>query len=265
MSATQLSLYNDALMIIGERFLSSLTEEREPRRLLDQAWSSGTGAIRACLEEGQWRFATRTVQVDYDSGVEPDFGLPHAFQKPDDWVSTVAVCTDQYFRSPLLRYVDEAGYWYSDLETIYVRYISDDAGYGSNLGEWPESFRQFVAAHLASKIILRMSNSEEEEKRVMELRKRLLQPDRDVKSGGDTYNTARLRGVLDLAAPARSDVLHHAVDVLQLDAVLQAMAGYEAVMHVAGIPHPLNDPAKRVFDVNVNGSFNPRRSRPGSR
>eukprot|EP01032_Pedospumella_encystans_P019775 gene19775-22481_t len=50
-------------------------------------------------------------------------------------------------------------------------------------------------------------------------------------------------GVLDLAAPARSDVL-------------QAMAGYDAVMHVAGIPHPLNDPAKRVFDVNVNGTFN---------
>ncbi|CAM8668715.1 WcaG Nucleoside-diphosphate-sugar epimerases [Comamonadaceae bacterium] len=63
-------------------------------------------------------------------------------------------------------------------------------------------------------------------------------------------------GVLDLAAPARNDVAHHAVDVLQLDAVLQAMAGYDAVMHVAGIPHPLNDPAKRVFDVNVNGTFN---------
>jgi nucleoside-diphosphate-sugar epimerase len=63
-------------------------------------------------------------------------------------------------------------------------------------------------------------------------------------------------GVMDLAAPARSDVVHHAVDVLQLDAVLQAMAGYDAVMHVAGIPHPLNDPAKRVFDVNVNGTFN---------
>ena len=63
-------------------------------------------------------------------------------------------------------------------------------------------------------------------------------------------------GVLDLAAPARSDVAHHAVDVLQLDAVVQAMQGYDAVMHVAGIPHPLNDPAKRVFDVNVNGTFN---------
>jgi UDP-glucose 4-epimerase len=63
-------------------------------------------------------------------------------------------------------------------------------------------------------------------------------------------------GVLDRVAPARSDVAFHEVDVLQLDAVLQAMAGYEAVMHVAGIPHPLNDPAKRVFDVNVNGTFN---------
>ena len=36
----------------------------------------------------------------------------------------------------------------------------------------------------------------------------------------------------------------------------RSLAGYDAVMHVAGIPHPLNDPAKRVFDVNVNGTFN---------
>ncbi len=33
-----------------------------------------------------------------------------------------------------------------------------------------------------------------------EARRRLLQPDRDVKSGGDSYKTARLRGVLELAA-----------------------------------------------------------------
>ena len=63
-------------------------------------------------------------------------------------------------------------------------------------------------------------------------------------------------GVLDLQAPHRQEVLHHRVDVLDLPAVQGAVAGYEVVVHVAGIPHPLNDPAKRVFDVNVNGTFN---------
>lgn len=63
-------------------------------------------------------------------------------------------------------------------------------------------------------------------------------------------------GVLDLAPPHRTEPAFHRVDILDLGAVKAAMSGYEAVVHVAGIPHPLNDPAKRVFDVNVNGTFN---------
>lgn len=160
MAADRLTLYNDALLICGERFLSSLTEEREPRRLLDQAWNGG--AIRWCLERGQWNFATRTIQIDYDSGIEPDFGYSRAFDKPTDWVNTRSVCSDEFFRVPLLRYVDEADYWFSDLDTIYVRYISDDASYGMNLGRWPDTFKEVVAYRLASKIILKLSNSDAE-------------------------------------------------------------------------------------------------------
>lgn len=63
-------------------------------------------------------------------------------------------------------------------------------------------------------------------------------------------------GVLDLVAPQSPAVVFHPVDILDLDALTRAMAGYAAVVHVAGIAHPLNDPAKRVFDVNVNGTFN---------
>jgi UDP-glucose 4-epimerase len=48
----------------------------------------------------------------------------------------------------------------------------------------------------------------------------------------------------------------HKTDVLVLNDVERAMKGYDAVVHAAGIPHPLNDPAERVFNVNVNGTFN---------
>ena len=164
----RLSIYNGALLICGERFLSTLTENREPRRLLDQVWSSN-GAI-TCLEKGQWNFAMRTIQADYDATVEPSFGYNRAFSKPDDWVLTSGVCEDEFFRSPLTRHVDEANYWYADIDTIYVRYVSSDVLYGMNLNKWPESFREFVEAHFASKIILRLSNSEDELKRVEMLR-----------------------------------------------------------------------------------------------
>lgn len=170
--ATQLSIYNGALLICGERLLSSLSEEREPRRLLDFVWSDG--AVNECLEAGQWNFAMRSSQIDYDPAVAPDWGFNRAFTKPTDWATTSAVCSDEYFRSPLLRYADEAGYWYADIDTIYVRYVSTDVSYGGNLGAWPETFSSYVQAEFASRIIMKLANSEASFNRVSKLRDKAL-------------------------------------------------------------------------------------------
>lgn len=152
---TRLELYNDALTLCGERVLSSLTEAREPRRLLDQVWDSD--GYKACLEAGQWRFAMRSVQLDYDTDITPAFGYQRAFLKPTDWCATSALCSDEYFKTPHLQYNDEAGYWYSDLDTIYVRYVSNDASYGGDLSLWTTRFTDYVAAHFAAKIIFKLT------------------------------------------------------------------------------------------------------------
>lgn len=159
MTTSRLTLYNNALLMAGERPLASLTEAREPRRILDQVWD--TGGVRKCLEQGQWKFAMRTVQIDYDPVVEPPFGYTRAFTKPTDWVSTSGVCTDAYFRSPLLAYVDEAGYWYAELDTIYVRYVSDDDAYGLDMNRWPGSFEDFVAAFFSERVVYKLSTSDD--------------------------------------------------------------------------------------------------------
>lgn len=172
MSYSRLQLYNDALLLVGERALSSLTESVETRRLLDQVWTNN--GVRKCLEMGQWFFAMRTIQIDYDTAIEPTYGYARAFTKPTDWVITTAVCQDEFFAVPLTQYTDEAGYWYSDLDTIYVRYVSDDANYGGNLSGWPTSFQEFVAAHFASRVVLKISNDEKRVGMVLALRERLL-------------------------------------------------------------------------------------------
>lgn len=154
MAATKLGLYNGALRILKERKLASLSENREPRRLLDDAYGDGStnGAVRYCLEMGQWTFATRSVRVDYSPSVEPDFGHRYAFDQPDDMVRVAAVCADEFFTQPLLRYVDERRYWYASQPTIYVKYVSNDANYGADLSLWPESFVKVVEAYLAKEI-----------------------------------------------------------------------------------------------------------------
>lgn len=149
MATDKLGLYNAALELCGERPLANLTEDREPRYVLDNIWARG--AIRYCLEQGQWNFAMRTSRLDYSPDLAPEFGYNRAFEKPEDWVAWANVASDEFFRAPLEQYQDEGPYLYCALDTIYVRYVSDDDSYGFNYGAWPESFREFVEAYLASR------------------------------------------------------------------------------------------------------------------
>jgi uncharacterized protein YneR len=168
----RLSIYNDALLLIGERALSSLTESREPRRLLDQVWNND--GVNHCLEKGQWFFAMRAIKIDYDPGIDPGFGYRRAFAKPSDWVLTSGLCSDEWFRVPLTQYNDEADYWYADEDVLYVRYVSNDSGYGNNLSRWPASFKEFVAAHFASRVALKITGDKAKANEIFGLRKMLL-------------------------------------------------------------------------------------------
>lgn len=154
---TRLSVYNDALLYCGERALASLTEEREPRRLLDQVWNNG--GLDDCLEQGQWYFAMRTIRIDYDTALDPEYGYQRVFSKPDDWIITCSLCSDEYFQVPLLRYTDERGYWYADEDQLYVSYVSNDSNYGSDMSLWPNTFKEFVACHFASKIAWKLTGA----------------------------------------------------------------------------------------------------------
>lgn len=152
---SQLNVYNDALRLVGERQLVALNENREPRRLLDAVWD---GAVEYCLEQGQWNFAIRSQQLDYSPSVEPPFGYRRAYDKPNDWIRTVAVASDPYFNAPLIQYTDEASFWFCDLDEIFIRYVSSDESYGKDTSLWPQTFRQFVAAYLAWQIAPRIKN-----------------------------------------------------------------------------------------------------------
>ncbi len=157
---TKLGLYNAALQICRERPLVTLSDNVPARYDLDVVWANG--GVDYCLETGQWEFAMRTVQIDNDPDVTPPFGYYYAFSKPSDWLTTVALASDEFFRSPMTRYVDEAGYWYSDTTPLYVRYVSNDANsYGGDMGMWPPSFGEYVAQYFAYKIAAKISKSTE--------------------------------------------------------------------------------------------------------
>lgn len=169
---TKLSIFNGALLECGERAIASLSEDREPRRLLDRAWDAGV--VNFCLGQGQWRFATRTVQLAASTTIEPTFGYRKAYAVPDDHVRTTALCSDEYLRVPLLSYTTEQNYFFTDVEPIFLGYVSNGAGYGGDFSLWPEDFVEYVHAYLASKIIKKLNQSGTDFEMLFKLTKRRL-------------------------------------------------------------------------------------------
>ncbi|MGH6714570.1 MAG: hypothetical protein ACREDC_00100 [Bradyrhizobium sp.] len=161
-AATQLGLYNGALRMCGATRLQTLTDNIESRYVLDDAWSDGQGAVNGILEQGLWYFAKRTSQLTADSAITPNFGYGKAFEKPADWVRTMAICQDPYFRTPLTAFSDEAGYFYSDLDILYVGYVSSDPAYGGNPGLWPETFSRAFHGYLAARVIRKLTAGDEQ-------------------------------------------------------------------------------------------------------
>lgn len=155
---SKLALYNGALREVGERKIASLSESRESRRVLDSVWDDD--AIKTCLAAGQWNFATNSIEITYSPSVTASFGYMYAFDKPANWVRTVALCEDEYFNFPLLMYRDEGAYWWADLDTLYVRYIDAGTSFGADYSKWPPNFTRYVETWLAARICLSLTQNQ---------------------------------------------------------------------------------------------------------
>lgn len=154
---TQLEIYNEALRRMGERKLANLSENREPRRVLDDAYAD---TVRYCLQQGFWNFATRSVSISKSNTLTPIIGFQYAFAKPDDWLRTYVVAMDGRFTAPFYEFRDEGGQWNANTDPLFVKYISNDDDYGLDLDKWPPNFGEYVSLELASRTCVRITQSE---------------------------------------------------------------------------------------------------------
>lgn len=196
MTTSKLTLYNGALRMLGERKLASLTEDRLPRRLLDDAWDDG--AIDYCLGQAEWTFATRTQLLNASTSIDPDFGFQYAFEKGNDWVETIAIATDEYFDNGLARYSDEAQIIYCDHDEIYVKFTSNHSSYGGDYSLWSEPFVDYVEAYLASQISPTLKQKDFDERKLAMILREAKNKDSKRKAPKilplGTFANARLRG-----------------------------------------------------------------------
>ncbi|MGH2567916.1 MAG: NAD-dependent epimerase/dehydratase family protein [Bacteroidota bacterium] len=72
----------------------------------------------------------------------------------------------------------------------------------------------------------------------------------------DVLARAHTVEVVDIKPLHRPDIALHTIDVLDLKALSAVVTSFDAVVHLAGIPNPLNEPAEKVFRVNTLGTYN---------
>lgn len=148
--ADKLSIYRQVTISLGDRRIQSLTEDRKPRRVLDDVYLP---VVHECLENGLWNFALKRAEINESPDTETEFGYTFFFDKPTDWRRTAALSSDEYMDYPLIRYRDIPSGWLTDIDPIYVEYVSDDMDHGLNIGGWPALFERYVVLMLAQRTV----------------------------------------------------------------------------------------------------------------
>lgn len=144
----KLALYNDALLLIGQRQLASLTEDREPRYRLDGAFSRD--AVNYCLELVKPNFASKTAVL---TSFTPGATFNNSFTLPNDYVAVITPFSDKKLDQEINRYIIEGDQLLCDYETVYLRYTAE----AEDISKWVPSFFRVVGAYLGREIATRLS------------------------------------------------------------------------------------------------------------
>lgn len=142
--ASKLSIYKGALRLLGPHELAALTDDRPERYQLDDAWDD---AVAYLLLQGLWNFAMVTDELSGGASAVP--GWDYAFTKPADYVRTAGISSEPTFSVGFEDYRDEGPRLYANVDTLYLRYVSNDAGHGLLISSWPLSFTKALEAYLA--------------------------------------------------------------------------------------------------------------------
>ena len=167
--ATKLDLYNRALRHLKMVRLANLTESVASRRELDAVYD---GALQYALECGGWKFATRTSALTEPDAAATNFGLSYAYPIPSDFVRWVAISPNELFTTEVDDWEEEAGYVYSNLSTLYIKYVSNSTSYGLDIAAFPDNYAEFVALIMAERVCIPLTSDTKLEEGVSQKRYR---------------------------------------------------------------------------------------------
>ena len=145
--ATMDTIANEALRLMEEPSVNSIQDNVYAARQLKAAFFD---ASKWCIERADWNFASVRTQLQQLATI-PVYGYLYLYGKPADWMRTIRVTdfpqvddTDNEF----LLWGDEQGAIATSATAVWMRYISNK-WVMARLGDWSQSYADFVAAELA--------------------------------------------------------------------------------------------------------------------
>ncbi|MEO1159241.1 MAG: hypothetical protein AAFW74_02150 [Pseudomonadota bacterium] len=173
MATTKLEIYQRAILHCKQTPVTSLGENNEARRLCDLHYAP---MLQSLMEAGFWTHAMRTARITENDSITPAFGYAYVHDIPADFVRKYSVSASETLDPPLdyhsdgSAYLIEGGYLWSDVTPHYLRYTSNDAAYGLDLGRWPERLTEAACTELACRIAPKLTGSSELQGNLMSLK-----------------------------------------------------------------------------------------------
>ncbi len=170
--ADKLSIYNGTLLLLKARRIATLSDNRAERRSLDAVWAE---TLDYMLEQGFWDFAGRTEELMSSDTAIPQFGYRYAYELPDDYLRTLRISDNEYLEPDLKYYEPEGDHIFTDVNPLYLRYVSNHYAYGGDPGKWKPTFArafEYELAWRAGPQIASLSSTDREE--IRKERKRML-------------------------------------------------------------------------------------------
>lgn len=173
MATSKLEIYQRAILHCKQTPVTSLDENNEARRLCDVHYAAMQQAL---MEAGFWSHAMRTVEMAASNTVTSAAGYACAHDLPADFVRKYVVSASRTLNPPLdnqgdgRAYLIEAGYLCSDTTPLYLRYTSNDTGYGLDLTRWPERLAEAACTELAYRIAPKLTGSADLQHRLLSLK-----------------------------------------------------------------------------------------------
>lgn len=153
MAVDLLGVYNSALYLAGQRRLSTITEARESRYILDDIVA--LAAVENCLEIAQPTFARETNMLALSATSGADHGLDQVFDLPSDYISLLGVFADDKLDQPVSRYLLEGRTISCEFSTVYIRFMSSTKA--TVYADWSPTFARVVSAFLAKELTKRIA------------------------------------------------------------------------------------------------------------